>query len=169
LIISLLLAVDKQRLPRAAFSLTELLVVLAALGIFVTVGIMSIGGVDRYAASSVAQRNLDLLNGAVNSFNNSNWRLSVPVDAGSGDEQTVFYSLQYRDADNPAPGSPYLGSHVSFTESSSAQRYRAVWNGTYFQMTEPGIDGTGIDLEGMNSGGGEGPPQSFRPPTPSAD
>ena len=169
MIISPFPTAGKVRRVRSAFSLTELLVVLAALGIFVTVGIMSIGGVDRYAAASVAQRNLDLLNGAVNSFNNANWKLSVSVDAGSGDERAVFYSLQYRDADNPVPGSPYLASHVPFAETSSSERYRAVWNGSYFQMTEPGVDGTGIDLEGMNRGGGEGPPPDFSPPTPSAD
>jgi prepilin-type N-terminal cleavage/methylation domain-containing protein len=159
---------DPARRSQRGFSLTEMLVVIAALAILVTMGIISMQGVDRYAAQSVAQRNLDLLNGAVNAFNNANWKLPVDVSGGSEDEQTVFYSLQYRDAQNPAPGSPYLETYLAFVPTSSQERYRAVWNGTYFQMSEPGVDGSGIDLEAMVSGG-SGPPGTFRPPVPSAD
>lgn len=146
-----------------------MLIVIAVIGTLSGIAIMSMIGVEKYSAAAVAQRNLDLLNGAVNSFNNANWKLPVAVSGGGDDEQTVFHSLQYRDALNPAPGSPYLPAHLPLATSSSAETYRATWNGTYFQMTEPGVDGTGIDLEAMGKGAGGGPPSAFRPPRPAAN
>lgn len=133
--------------PRhSAFSLTEMLAVVAFLAIVVAVSVPSILRAVSSSSYEAARRNLNYLNGAVASFNNSNWELVLTASSGSDDEQKIFDSLRYRAPSNPAPGSPYLPETATFVASSSTNTYRAVWNGRMFGIVVPGSNGTGLDL-----------------------
>lgn len=127
-------------------SLTEVLVVISFLAIIAAVSIPSIIGLVSGSSYETAQRNLNYLNGSVVAFNQSNWELVLATSGGSDDEQSIFDSLRYRAATNPAPGSPYLPPMATFEASSVTTTYRARWNGRMFEIVIPGTSGTGLDL-----------------------
>ncbi|MFA7345564.1 MAG: hypothetical protein WC003_14785 [Terrimicrobiaceae bacterium] len=130
----------------AALSLAEVLVVVAFLAIVAAISIPNIAGMVSRSSEETAKRNLNILNGAVIGFNQSNWELVLAASSGSDDEQKIFDSLRYRAATNPAPGSPYLPENATFAASSTNSTYRAVWNGRMFGIVVPGSNGTGLDL-----------------------
>jgi len=135
---------------RSAVSLVELVVVITVLGVMGAVTIPRIINLGPAVSYETAERNLNYLNGAVLSFNQSNWELVLTASAGgTADEEAIFNSLRYRDPTNPAPGSPYLPSNAQFVASSLNTDYRARWTGRLFEMVPRGSSGTGIDLMQM--------------------
>ncbi len=132
------------------FSLPELMVVVAVLGILAAIGVPIISGLMPSSEGSVAQRNLNLVNGALHNFKQAYWEISLAANAGSADELAIFRSLQFRDPVAPLPGTPFLSASSQFTESSSEQTYRAYWNGMVFRMYPKGAAGTGFDLLKMS-------------------
>lgn len=135
----------RSRSP-GGMSLTEVLVVIGFLAIVAAISIPNILGVVLNSKYETAKRNLNYLNGAVIGFNQANWELVLATSGGSDDEQKIFDSLRYREAVNPAAGSPYLPSTATFVESSSTNDYRGKWNGRMFEIVIPGSNGTGLDL-----------------------
>lgn len=149
------------------FSLTEVLVVIAFLAIVAAVSIPQMIGVFTGSTLGSATRNLNYLNGAVIAFNQSNWELVLTSADGSDDEQRIFDSLRYRDAANPAPGSPYLPSTATFVASDSSDDYRAMWNGRMFELLAPGTEGAGLDLMKIMGNAVQPPPVNAPvPPAP---
>lgn len=148
------------------FSLPEVIVTIGLIAVIAAIGIVSITGVGQDAESTIAERNLNLLNSAVNSFNSTRWELVLSPNPGTSDEQAIFYSLQHRDAANPTPGSPVLQTSVPFAVTSSEEAYRGIWNGRFFQLLAPGTIGEGVDLGGLNGSVGSGPPPGFTPVPP---
>lgn len=149
------------------FSLPELLVTLAATTIMAGVAIAIAWGFRENTARQVCERNLNLLNGAVNAFNNGSWELVLAPANDTSDEMAIFYTLQHRDAQNPVPGSPYLQTSLPFVASSSAEKHRARWNGRYFEFLPAGSAGSGLDLEALSTSTGNGPATGFTPVPPS--
>jgi len=130
-----------------AFSLVEMMVVIAVLGILATISIPVISRMIPSTETAVAERNLRLLNGAVNNFKQAYWEISTEADTGgSDDERDVFRSLQFRDPVDPYPGTPFLPATAKFEATSSTETYRGFWNGMVFQMYAKGATGTGLDL-----------------------
>ncbi|MBE2179325.1 MAG: type II secretion system protein [Chthoniobacterales bacterium] len=134
----------------AGYSLAEVLVVLALIGILGGMAIIGIRGTREAASLSVAEGNMNVLNGAVTSMNNTGQEIVLNPQPDASDEQTVFANLQARDASNPVPGSPFLPANLRFVASSDTSLNRAIWNGRYFQLVPEGSAGTGIDLQSMN-------------------
>lgn len=131
---------------QTAFSLTEVIVVIAVIGIMAAIGIPMISNGVSSSSAETAKRNMNLLNGAVLTFNQANWELVLATSSDSDDEQKIFDSLRYRDAVNPSPGSPYLPPNATFVASSATTTYRAIWNGRMYEFAPPGSNGTGLDL-----------------------
>ncbi|MDX2079769.1 MAG: prepilin-type N-terminal cleavage/methylation domain-containing protein [Terrimicrobiaceae bacterium] len=131
---------------RAGLSLVEVVIVIGVIGIMAAIGVPVISNLFRSTGGEVAQRNLNLLNGAVRAFSQANWELAVDPGADTDDEQAVYQSLRYRNPANPSPGSPYLEANVNFVTSMTADSFRARWNGNVFEMLLPGQEGEGIDL-----------------------
>lgn len=127
-------------------SLTEVLVVIGFLAIVAAISIPNMLGVFSSSRHETARRNLNYLNGAVVGFNQANWELVLAASGGSDDELRIFDSLRYREAVNPAAGSPYLPSTATFVPSSGTNDFRAKWNGRMFEIVVPGSNGTGLDL-----------------------
>ncbi|MEI6279942.1 MAG: type II secretion system protein [Verrucomicrobiae bacterium] len=136
----------RRGLRKEAFSLIEMIVVVAFLAIVAAIAVPVMSNVMQSSSYQTAQRNLNLLNGAVISFNEGNWELVLTTNSGSSDELAIFDSLRYRAATNPAPGSPYLPQNATFVATSDPTTYRAIWNGRMFDFSPVGSNGTGIDL-----------------------
>lgn len=133
-------------LGRSGFSLMEVVVVIAIIGVMGAIAVPIMSNQLASASQRTASRNLNLLNAAVIAFNQGNWELVLASTGGSSDELAIFDSLRFRDAVNPTPGSPYLPPNATFNASSSASTYRAVWNGRQFELVPLGTAGTGLDL-----------------------
>lgn len=132
----------------SGMSLTEVLVVICFLAIVAALAVPSISHVLFSSSYETANRNMNLLNGAVLAFNQGNWDLVLTTSAGSDDELAIFDSLRYRnpDARLAAPGSPYLPPNATFVATSATNAFRARWNGRMFEILPTGTAGTGLDL-----------------------
>jgi len=132
----------------AGMSLTEVLVVICFLAIVAALAVPSISNVLFSSSLETANRNMNLLNGAVLAFNQSNWDLVLTTSAGSDDELAIFDSLRYRNPDVrlASPGSPYLPPNATFVATSASNTFRARWNGRMFEILPTGTGGTGLDL-----------------------
>ncbi len=150
----------------AGYSLVEIVVVVFGIAILSGIAIVAFSGSFEGASLSTAQRNLNLLNGAVTSFNNTQWEIILSPAPETSDEAAVFYTLQFRDPTNPAPGSPSLATTMPYAVTSNEDKHRAIWNGRAFQMLVPGIPGAGIDLAALAGNLGTGPPANFTPIPP---
>ena len=137
---------------RAGMSLIEVLVVISFLAIVAALAIPSISNVLFSSSYQTAQRNMNLLNGAVIAYSQSSWgEINTNVFAtssGSDDEAGVFNCLRYRNTNAAlaAPGSPYLPPNATFVATSETNTYRARWNGRMFEILPVGTSGTGLDL-----------------------
>lgn len=134
------------RRKAAGFSLMEVVVVIAIIGVMGAIAVPIMSNQLAAASQRTASRNLNLLNAAVIAFNQGNWELVLTNTSGSTDELAIFDSLRFRDAVNPTPGSPYLPPNATFNASSATSTYRAVWNGRMFELVSLGASGTGLDL-----------------------
>lgn len=130
----------------AAFSLPEALVVIAVIGVLAAIGIPSIAGLIPSSKKSTAERNLNLINGAVNQFANTFWDITESAGGNTAEEVEILRSLQYQSTNNPVPGTPFLDPGLSLVATSDTSTYRAYWNGTFFRMYPAGVSGSGIDL-----------------------
>lgn len=132
--------------PRAGFSLPELLIVIAVIGILAAICIESYSNISSTARASVAADTSSLLNHAVLHYNQANAEILDSATSGTADELAVLQKLQTRDS--AIPGSPYIPSNFSSATSSSSVDYRLQWNGHAFQMLAPGTSGAGIKTGG---------------------
>lgn len=123
------------------YSLAELLVVIAVLGILATFAIQNYGGGRRAAEGAAGRHDVAVLNAAVLAYNTANRELVRP----RGSEMEIIALLQTRDPG--LPGSPYLDADTAYSMSSSSDRVRAQWNSRFFELVMPGVDGSGIDLD----------------------
>jgi prepilin-type N-terminal cleavage/methylation domain-containing protein len=122
-------------------SLTELLVVVAVLGVLAAVAIPLLVGLIPVSQENVALDAVERLNRAVHSYEMAVREISL----AAGDGANVVALLRTRSAQ--APGSPYLDDQPSYAVTSSAESYRARWSGRVFELLVPGQDGTGLDLQ----------------------
>lgn len=132
---------------RRALSLPEIVIVVAVIGLLAAIAIPLMSRVTTGSERAVATRNLDVINGAVLAFNQSNWELVLTAAADTSDERAIYDSLRYRAPTNPSPGSPYLTDTTVFAASTSSETYRARWNGRMFELLLPGTAGEGWDLQ----------------------
>lgn len=132
-----------RRRRESGFSLVEALVVVATIGVLVGVCVVAFTDTLGAARSTVSGENLERLNGAVWNYNQIASRITVAADASTtNDETQVLALLQARDP--MLPGSPFFTPGVSFPVTADATTYRMFWNGTAFQVIEPGTAGTGL-------------------------
>jgi prepilin-type N-terminal cleavage/methylation domain-containing protein len=143
------------------FSMTELVVVIAVLGVLAAIAIPHFAGLLAPAKVTVARNLVETLNGAVHRFNQTNYELATAVVATGEDEILVLRTLQYRHPDRPKPGSPYMPLNWSPVTSSASADYRVIWMGNLYKLLEPGQSGTGIKVD--FEGGDVGRPYVFPP------
>jgi prepilin-type N-terminal cleavage/methylation domain-containing protein len=144
------------------FTLAEMLTVVAILGVMAAVAIPKFGAVLGPSKETVARNLLETLNSAVHRFNQTNYELLFTGISVSGqDEMLILRTMQYRNPDNPAPGSPYMRVDWNPQSSSSTADYRLMWMGNLYKLLLPGESGTGLKVD--FDGGDLGVPFVFPP------
>ncbi len=132
-------------------SLIEMVVTVTVIGILAA---SSIGVYERIVDTSkrtVAENHVETLNQAVKKYVQlrSTDILSVPANTSSSFEEfDILRAMQWNhpDAAQSDPGAPYMRPDYDPPLSGSASDYRAVWNGTFFQLAEPGEVGAGLKI-----------------------
>ena len=97
----------------AAFSLTEVVLVIAIVGILASVGLGVYSKITDGAQANVAHNLTETLNGATRKFSHANWDLRLAADnASTDDEFRVLRSLQWREPDGASdeliPKGPFM-------------------------------------------------------------
>nr|WP_281270211.1 prepilin-type N-terminal cleavage/methylation domain-containing protein [Roseimicrobium gellanilyticum] len=132
--------------PRG-LSLPEVLIVLVILSVLLALAIPQYQGVFGSSQAVVARNLLETLNSAVHRFGQGNGELVItPFAVTTGDEYDVLRRLQWRNPDNPRPGSPYMRPDWNPEVSSNTADYRLRWEGTLYALVPPGTSGTGFKV-----------------------
>ena len=126
------------------FSLLEVLVAVAIIGILAAVAISSMSGTLTQTQAAIASNSEETLNTAVHRYNEVNGELIYTPTGTGSDELTILRTLQYRNPINPTVGSPYIVPNWNPVESSNTNDYRLAWQGTLFTLLNPGESGTGL-------------------------
>lgn len=146
----------------AGISLTEILVVIAIIGVLAMVAIPYFSDLTRSSQTTVARNALETLNTAVHKFNMTNYELLFTGVAPSGqDEMLILRTMQYRDPANPKPGAPYVRNDWNPAISSNQTDFRLMWTGTLYKLLPPGTSGTGLKV--VFDGSDLGTPFEFPP------
>jgi len=138
---------DARPSATEGYSLPELIITVAVIGILAAIAIANFPGARNSAQETVAETQLSELNRALLHFNQCNWDIVLDAVSNAGDDELkVLRTLQWRNPDSAqaTPGSPYLPSTFCDAVSSSASDYRIQWNGHMFELLEPGTSGTGL-------------------------
>lgn len=141
--------VRKQPFSKSGISLMEMLTVVAVIGILSAVSIPVFERFYETSQRTIAENVLEVLNDGVNSYlqmEGTNIQ-NVPASSESYDEELdVLRALQWVDESEPFAGGPYVRADYDPAGSNSADDYRAIWNGSYFELAEPGTEGAGIKI-----------------------
>ncbi len=130
-----------------AFSLVELLTVIAVIGVLTAIAIPAYSGVTDRVRDAEAGDFVESLNRAVLTFSQTNWEIPTPANNGADtDELLVLRSLQFHwPSPNQKPvGAPYFSPKYNPGSSSASTVHRIRWNGRTFQLLKPGTSGTGL-------------------------
>ena len=135
---------------RRAFSLPEILTVIAVIGVLAAIAIPAYTNITRSAQDAEASDFVESLNRAVLRFAQANWDIPTPADnASTADELTVLLSIQFKWADKAAGreirlGSPYFSQRYRPAVSNNSTVHRLRWTGRGFEVLLPGQPGSGL-------------------------
>ncbi len=158
------------RRKRPAFSLVEMVTVVAILGILASIAIPVYSRVAVGAKDEIAAQMVTSLNKAVGIYNMSLSTINIAANANDGaDEKSILEALSSKDmavvcaiSTSGAPtagggvfsssaGIPFLrgtSNQCVLTSSSNlSSDYRVRWNGRYFELLRRGVAGTGLRIK----------------------
>lgn len=148
--------------------MVEVLVTVAVVGILSALALGSIGRILPASRDTVAVNMVETLNLAVSKYvqiHGTDIR-EVAGDDASGDEEiAVLRALQWDSPTDPDPCAPYMRQDFNPSISASADDYRMIWNGEFFELMKPGIEATGLKVMFDASDLGQPVvfPEGFRP------
>lgn len=151
---------NSPRRRQAGFSLAEVIVVIAIIAVLSGVSVVAFRSMKASAQLAVAQNSLETLNQGIHRFNEANYEIYYSGSPGITEMQ-ILRTLQYRNPDNPATGSPYVRPDWNPTVSASTDDYRLVWTGTLYTLAGPGTAGKGLRVD--FTGADMGVPYAFPP------
>ena len=131
---------------RTAFSLFEVLVCLAIIGVLTAVAIPVVGKLIPDTRAQMADAMVQNLNRAAATFKQSIGPISTAASVpGSTAEEKAVYWLVTRD---PAvPGSPYFQGNYPKVVTDDVKNFRVKWNGQFFQVIPAGTAGSGLRID----------------------
>lgn len=140
---------------RQGFSMSEMVIVIAILGVLALVIVLSLGSSFNASKDVLATARVEMLNKALHQYAmNHGERVETKKDGSSSDELYVLLDLKFRESDDrlAPPGAPYVPAHYNPEASSSESEYRIRWNGRRFELLRPGQTGLGLkmDFEGTD-------------------
>ncbi|MDB4721864.1 type II secretion system GspH family protein [Verrucomicrobiales bacterium] len=128
-----------------AFSIVELIIVVAILGIVTSIAVPQLGGVLSNSKEVLVKDFSENLNKAVKKHSQLNYDIKISSDNSmAGEEMSIIRTLQWRDAADPAPGAPFLRPDWHPVVSSASSDFRLQWNGNQFVVIWPGEVGVGL-------------------------
>lgn len=127
------------------FSIVELMIVVAMLGIITSIAVPQLGGVLSNSKEVLVKDFVESLNKAVKKHSQLNYDIKISRDDSlAGEEISIIRTLQWRDATALAPGAPFLRQDWHPIVSSSVSDFRLQWNGNDFVVIWPGEVGVGV-------------------------
>ena len=137
---------------RGGFSLTEIVVTVAVLGVLTSIAVTSFSNSSDVAKRTVVVDHVELLNRALAAYSQNCWKMPTAAAAGdTTDEFKVLRSLQWTFPPSQLKiGSPYFDPKYSPSASSNTNDFRIRWNGVTFEVLDPGQSGTGLKFGGGN-------------------
>lgn len=138
-------------------SLVEMLTVVAIIGVLSFIASGHYTNVVERSRVTVARNAVEVLNQGVSRYSQIEGEglRSVPASNESSQEEIdVLRALQWVDPVQPTPGSPYVRRDFAPGVSNDSQSFRAVWNGAFFELREPGQEGAGLAIvfDGSDTG-----------------
>ena len=139
-----------RRASRWGFSMSEMVITIAVLGVLAAIVIPMLVGTITGSKEALANAKVEMLNQGLNEWAHSFKEYSfTPNNGSASDELTIVLDLEYR---NPNPnktltGSPFVNPSYRPKESSSLADYRITWTGFRFKLIRPNSSGTGIKVE----------------------
>lgn len=143
---------------RAGFSMSEIVVTIAILGILATIVILELGSNYETIRLKLAQEKMEMLNRGLSERAASVKEYTESAAPGATwDESLLLLTLQYRhpDDDKAEVNSPYIDPRYRPRTSTSSNDYRLQWNGRRFELLRPGTAGSGLLVEFDGSDYGE--------------
>lgn len=129
--------------------MTEMVITISIVGILAGIAIAHLGNSLEAAKLAAAKHKLEMLNQGLHAYASAVKALTngdMAVRADANDEIQVLLTLEYRDPNNPVPGSPFVDEHYRPATSSSTDDYRLQWAGGLFRLLTPGQAGTGLQV-----------------------
>jgi prepilin-type N-terminal cleavage/methylation domain-containing protein len=140
----------RQSHRSGGFSLPEIMVSIAVVGILTAIGLVSLTNVRDSAEETRARHLVEQLNNGLKGFSQANWTIATAVDSASvTDDLKVLRSLQYKPPAQSGRftiGAPYFTPKWNPTGSNVSSTYRAQWNGFVFKLLTPGAAGMGLKI-----------------------
>lgn len=135
----------------AGISLLEMIVTVTVMGILAASAIGVYERMFETSKKTVGRNHVETLNNAVKKYVQlrSTDILSVPANSSSSlEEYDILRAMQWNHPDSAQadPGAPYMRPDYDPPLSGSTNDYRAIWNGTYFELREPGESGAGLKI-----------------------
>ena len=153
-----------------AFSLPEMIVTIAVIGIMAAIAMVAYSNVVESAEKVRAEKVAAELNAAVKGFSQNNWDIpTAKDDSATTDEFKVLRTLQYKPSASLGrfdAGAPYYPPSWNPPASNNTGDFRLRWTGVSFQLLEPGVSGLGLKLAFDASGQSATPytfPSNFKP------
>lgn len=144
-------------LQAKGYSLTELIWVIALIGVLAGIAIPSVSNSFGSSKAVVARDKVEMLNKGLSAFAQcAGFQITrTPISGSAVDETLVLHDLQTRSLTNPTMGSPYVEPTYNPKQSSDVNDYRIVWTSNFvFKLLSPGESGTGLQVpfDGSDTG-----------------
>lgn len=150
--------------PHPAFSITEMVMAIAIMGIIAAIVISGYGDLQESSRTTLANERVEMLNRAMSSYAIANREIvGTPLIGSDQDEQLILMTLQMREAG--ALTGPFVTPTYLPVGSSNPNDYRMRFNGVRFELIPPGTAGTGlrVDFDGSDFGPARVFPPNFKP------